>query len=177
MPPRSTSSSSPRMWVLIRGRAIRSPLRAHRAGDAKPALVEVHREISGVVFRPSHLDDAKAALGGQVRHQVHPQMDYAVGEELLVVSALEHMSRDDPIRPFRDEEARDPEVAEPLEEPIDLPPAVFELREDLQCFERVDHDQVKPPLFLYRANPCPEALEPVFLLAEEIRRRPRVEHA
>src|SRR5438093_9187286 len=102
-------------------------------------------------------------------------MDHAVGEELLVVPALEHVSGDDPIRAFRDEETGDPKVAEPLEQPVDFPPAVFELREDLERLEGVDDDQVEAPLLLDRANPLSESLEPIFLLAEEVRGRPRIE--
>src|SRR2546428_127860 len=40
--------------------------------------------------------------------------------------------------------------------------------------KRVDHDQVEPPLLLDRLNPFPEALEPVLLLPEEVRGRPRI---
>src|SRR3989449_720668 len=162
-------------FETISSRYSRPRLRSRIGGDAETALVEVHREISGIVLRPSHLHDAEATLGRQVRHEVHPEMDHAVGEELLVVAALKHMSRDDPIRPFCDEEAGDPEVAEPLEQPVDLPSAVFELREDLERFERVDDNQVEPPLVLDRLNALSEALEPVFLLAEEVRGRPGIE--
>src|SRR5207247_7969335 len=77
---------------------------------------------------------------------------------------------------FRDEETGDPKVAEPLEQPIDLPPAVFELRKDFERLERVDDDQVEAPLLLDRVNPLSESLEPIFLLAEEVRGRPRIEY-
>src|SRR5256886_10060208 len=79
-------------------------------------------------------------------------------------------------RAFWDGEAGDPGAAEPLEQPVDLPSAVFELREDLEGFERVDDNQVEPPLVLDRLNALSEALEPVFLLAEEVRGRPGIEY-
>src|SRR6266566_5250094 len=148
---------------------------AHRSGDAEATLVEVHREVSGVVFRPPHLHDPQPTLRRRVCHEVHPEVDHAVREELLVPASLEHVTGHDPVRPFRDEEARDAEVAEPLEEPVDLPPSVFELREDLERLERVDDDQVEASLFLDGSDPLAEALEPVLLLAEEVRRAPRVE--
>src|SRR5207247_11124975 len=62
-----------------------------------------------------------------------------------------------------------------LEHPVDVPPTVFELREDLERLERVDDDQVEATLLLDRANPLSESLEPIFLLAEEVRGRPRIE--
>ncbi len=48
-------------------------------------------------------------------------------------------------------------------------------RSVLERFERVDDDQVEAPLFLHGLNPLAEAVEPVLLLAQEVRRGPRIE--
>src|SRR5438093_1341804 len=159
--------------------AFRTARRASPRGAAISDIDPTFETISSRYSRPRLRSRIGSASETEVAFNPSPatcsRRPAAVGEEFLVVAALEHMSRDDPIRPFRDEEAGDPEVAEPLEQPVDLAPAVLELRQDLQGFERVDYDHVEPSLILDRLNALSEALEPVLLLAEEVRGRPRIE--
>src|SRR3989449_3732457 len=174
MPPRRTSSSKPRICVFTKARGIVFPSRAHRPGDPETSVVDVHREVSGLVFRAAHLDDPQPSLCGEVRDEMHAEVDDAVREEVLVPSALEDVPGDEPIGPLRDEEARDPKVPQPLEQSVHLAPTVLELRQDLERLERVDHDQVESPLFFDRSDRSLEAREPVRLLGKEVLRRPRV---
>src|SRR6266516_7000724 len=107
MPPRKTSSSNPRMCVFTRARAIDVASRAHGPCDPEAAVVEDHREVAGLVARAAHLDDPQPSLRIEVGDHVHPQMDHAVGEEVLVPAPLEDVARDDPVGAFRDYEARE----------------------------------------------------------------------
>src|SRR3989449_5467225 len=111
---------------------------------------------------------------GEVRDEMHAEVDDAVREEVLVPSALEDVPGDEPIGTLRDEEARDAEIPQPLEQSVHLAPTVLELRQDLERLERVDHDQVESPLFFDRSDRSLEAREPVGLLAKEVLRGPRV---
>src|SRR3989442_11798209 len=106
---------------------------------------------------------------------MNPEVEDAVREEILVPSALEDVPGDEPIGTLRDEEARDPEVPQPLEQSVHLPAAILELRQDLERFERVDHDQVESPLFLDRSDRSLEAREPVRLLGKEVLGGPRIQ--
>src|SRR5438128_9263960 len=161
MPPRRTSSSKPRICVFTKARGIAFPSRAHRPRDPETSVVDVHREVSGLVCRPAHRDDPQPSLRGKVRNEMHAEVDDAVREEVLVPSALEDVPGDEPIGTLRDEEARDAEIPQPLEQPVHLPAAMLELRQDLEGFERVDHDQVESPLFLDRSDRSLEAGVPV----------------
>src|SRR6266699_1746629 len=105
----------------------------------------------------------------------NPQMDHAVGEEVLVPAPLEDVARDDPVGAFRDYEAREVLVPQPLEEPVHLPASVLELREHFERLERVDRDQVEAALRLDRRDAGLERVDPVRPLAEEVRGRLRVE--
>src|SRR5438445_11393655 len=174
MPPRRTSSSKPRICVFTKARGIAFPSRAHRPRDSEPSVVAVPAEVSGLVFGPAHLDDPQPSLCGEVRDEMHAEVDDAVREEVLVPSALEDVPGDEPIGTLRDEEARDAEIPQPLEQSVHLAPTVLELRQDLERLERVDHDQVESPLFFDRSDRSLEAREPVGLLAKEVLRGPRV---
>src|SRR2546422_10728026 len=174
MPPRRTSWSKPWMCVFTRASAMPTS-RAHRARDPEASVVEDHRQVAGLVLRPAHLHDPKAALRLQGGDHVDPELDHSVREEVLVPPALEHMPGDQPVRSLRDDEARDREIAEPLEEAVHLPPPIFELREDLESLEGIDHDQVEAPLLLDRLDAGLEGVDPILLLAEDVGRGPRVE--
>src|SRR6266511_4959381 len=127
MPPRKTSSSNPRMWVFTRARAIDASSRTHGPRDPEAAVVEDHRQVTGLVARAAHLHDPQPSLRVQVGDHVHPQMDHAGGEEVLVPATLEYVARDDPVGAFRDHEAREVLIPQPLEEPVHLPASVLEL--------------------------------------------------
>src|SRR2546428_13987101 len=116
MPPRRTSSSKPRICVFTKARGIAFPSRAHRPRDSEPSVVDVHREVSGLVFRPAHLDDPQPSLRGKVRNEMHPEVDDAVREEIFDPSALKDISGHALLGALPNEKARDAEIPQPLEQ-------------------------------------------------------------
>src|SRR5437879_4180025 len=83
------------------------------------------------------------SLERHFRDRLQAQVDDSVREELLLQGRRGRLER----RLFRDEEARDPEVPEPLEPPKGLGPAVRELEDQLERVPRVDREETEVPLF------------------------------
>src|SRR5713226_8276447 len=104
--------------------------------------------VVAVLVHAPHLHAPHAALVRAVRDRLHAQVDDAVREELL----LEGPGRGLEAGLLRDEEARDPEVPQPLEEAERLDASIFELQDQFEGVPGVDHEKLElalPPQLKY----------------------------
>src|SRR3989337_2079219 len=107
--------------------------------DLEPAVLEEEGPVVAVMAPAPHLHALHAPLVRRLRDRGHPEVDDPVREELLlegpVPAALGGF--------FRHEEARDPEVPEPLEERERLRPPVAELEDELDRVPGVDGEDLE----------------------------------
>src|SRR5467141_178199 len=112
-----------------------------RPRDLEPSVLEEERVVVAILVHAPHLHALNTPLVCGVRDGLEAQVDDAVRKELLLQSGGPSLEG----RFFRDEEARDSEVSEPLEEPERLRPPVVEVEDQLERVPRIDREEPEIP--------------------------------